>query len=572
MPCRALTIPRGSIYFDNSLTGYSQVRFVYGSDQSAQTYVLSMWVDGNKWRTNVSQRVNNMYRFTFVGGDIREGYYAQTFSSFKDSISLQLGLNRTATSDAQMNAGDIFVPTSGDNWAQGAWMSLTDWEANQGGSGKAEISGTLPVVYVNTVNHQEITDTETQITASVYIDPLNSGYEALGSSSAPIAATIKGRGNWTWRGFDKKPYKIKFDVKQKVLGMPNNRHWCMMAGADDNLGFLRNPAGHMISEAVGLRWTPRMVPVEFVLNGQYMGLYFITEHVRIAANRIHIKEQNEQETNAGLITGGWLVEIDNYPSDNNITFYEGNGQFVMVSLKEPEVLSAQQRNYLETQIASINTALYGNSSQTLERLLDMDEAAKYYLVQEIMDDCESYHGSCFLYKDRDSLGVADKWKFGPVWDFGNSYRHHPRPAWIYVEPEFEQYWIEQLAQWPVFQTKVKENWYVFYHDHKDEVRNRIIAMSSTITAAAKNDASRWRNTQGYNDNSDMTYKRNAFLERYDWRIGWLYSQWGEGIRPTNYAIDWTEQTQHEACKILRNGQVLILRNGQVYDMTGRRVE
>ena len=453
----ALTIPRGTLYFDNSKTQYSSVRFVYGSDQSAQTYVVAMTKDGNKWRVSIPQAKYNMYRYTFVGGNVATGQFAQTFSAYKDSISLQLGINRTATSEVQMNANEIFVPESGDNWAQGYWTTLSAWEEGQT-TPSASITGTLPVVYVTT--SAAITDKETYITGSLYIDPLSTGYPALGSQASQLAAEFKGRGNWTWRGFDKKPYKIKFDVKQKVLGMPNNKHWCLMAGADDDLGFLRNPTGYMVSAALQMRWTPRMVPVELVMNGKYMGLYFLTEHVRIASNRVKITEQADGEAHPDSVTGGWLVEIDNYPSENNIMFTEGNGQELMVSLKEPEVLSAQQRSYIENQMFALNDALYASTSTQLEKMMDLEEAAKFYLVQEILDDCESYHGSCFLYKDRDRNGKIDKWKFGPVWDFGNSYRHAPRPNWIYTEPEFSQLWIEQLASWPAFQKKVKEQWWI----------------------------------------------------------------------------------------------------------------
>lgn len=567
---RALTIPQGRIYFDNSRTGYSHVCFVYGSDSRAETYVLAMTQDGGKWKVEIPAEASDMYRFTFVGGSVREGLHTRNFSAFKDSISHVAGLNRTATSDAQMQPGDIFVPASGDNWAQGSWMSLALWEATQGTSGVSQISGTLPVVYVNTQDRQSVNDTETQIPAGVYIDPLSSGYEALGTAEAPVSATIKGRGNYTWRDFDKKPYKLKFDVKQKVLGLPNNRHWCLMAGADDNLGFLRNPAGHIISKAVALRWTPRMRPVEFVLNGRYMGLYFLTEHVRIAGHRVDIREQADNETHPDSVTGGWLVEIDNYPSEGNITFREGNGQDVMVSLREPEVLAQAQRTYLEKQIYGLNEALYGSSEAKVEQMIDMQEAAKYYLVQEIMEDCESYHGSCFLYKDRDSLGTADRWKFGPVWDFGNAYNRH-QETWIYDRPIWPQYWIGQLATWPAFQKEVKEQWWVFYHTQKDSVRAQISGMASQIAQAAKNDASVWRNTKGYNDNSDIATKLNDFLRLYDWRIQWLYSQWGEGTRPAAWGTEQIPANTHST-KVLRNGRIFILRDGKVYDLTGNRVK
>lgn len=567
----ALTIPKGTLYFDNSLTGYNAVRFVYGSDQRSETYALAMTKDGNKWRVEIPQTVTDMYRFTFVGGNIREGLYTQDFNTFKDSISHQLSLNRTATSDAQMKAGDIFVPQSSDNWAQGNWMSLTVWQASQG-SGTNSISGTLPVVYITTQNKQAITDTETQIPMTLYIDSVLADYRSLGSSQAPIPGTIKGRGNWTWRGFDKKPYKIKFDVKQKVLGMPNNRHWCLMANTDDYLGFLKMPAGLAVSEAVGLRWTPRMRPVELVLNGRYMGLYFLTEHVRIASNRVKIKEQADNETHADSITGGWLVEIDNYRTENNIEIDEGNGQHVMISLREPEVLSGAQRAYLENQLNGINNALYGSSSARLKQILDIDEAARYYLVQEIMEDCESYHGSCFLYKDRDSLGVADKWKFGPVWDFGNAYDRQ-QETWIYINPTWDQYWIGQLATWPEFQQAVKEQWWIYYHTQKDEVRNRISNIAGSITSAAKNDAQAWRNTTGYNDNSNMSAKLNDFLRRYDWRIQWLYSQLGEGIQPASWDNEEVSCPSSAAGrKVLRNGQIIIEKNGKTYTIFGQEIQ
>ena len=434
------------------------------------------------------------------------------------------------------------------------------WVTVQSGVWAAVPTRTLPIVYVSTQNGQAISDRETQIPASVYID-------SLGSVSQPVPCTIKGRGNWTWSGFDKKPYKIKLDTKQKMLGMPNNRHWCLMANADDPLGLLKMPAGMMISKALGLRWTPRHRPVELVLNGQYMGIYFLTEHVRIASHRVKIHEQADSESNIDSISGGWLVEIDNYRTENNIEFREGNGQYVMISLREPEVLSTAQRTYLEAQINAINEALYGSSSSALEQLVDIQEAAKYHLVQEIMEDCESYHGSCFLYKDRDSLGVADPWKFGPVWDFGNAYNRH-QETWIYINPSFAQYWIGQLATWPVFQQAVQEQWWLFYHQQKDSVRASIRAYADRIQTATVRDAEVWRGTQGYCDNSNYTDVRDRFFRRYDWRIAWLYSQWGEGIEPQGITY---HNTDAKVVKVLRDGQLIIERNGKRYTVSGIEV-
>ena len=444
--------------------------------------------------------------------------------------------------------------------------------------GATNPTGTLPVVYMNTTSGQAITDKENYVPGTVYIDPLSTGMAALGSSASPIAAQLKGRGNWTWNGFDKKPYKIKFDKKQSVFGLPKNKHWVLLALADDYLGCLKTPAGFRISEAVGLRWTPAIQPVELVLNGQYQGLYFLVEHVRVDANRINITEQADGQTHPDSITGGWLVEIDNYWSENNIEFDEGNGQHVMVSLDSPEILSQPQRNYIVGQMNALNTALYETpttNDQRLTTLLDIREAARFYLVQEIMEDCESYHGSCKLYKDMDRNGVVDKWKFGPVWDFGNAYDRH-QEEWIYVNPTWPQYWIGQLATWPVFQQAVKEQWWIYYHEYKDIVRADIRAFADRIEAAAKRDAEVWSGTQNYRDNSNYQDVRDRFFRRYDWRIQWLYSQWGEGIEPITWDIEETPfpsgEGRGEATKRLRDGQLLIERNGQTYNAQGIRIK
>ena len=568
----ALTIPEGYLMFDNSKTQYEVVSFVFGSDQRAETYALRMDdTGGSIWTINIPQTYTDMYRFTFVGGELPEGPIEQNFNDYKEYVSKTLNLYRTATSDAQMNDGEIFVPENGDNWAQGRWMTAQEFWGGGSTEGKAEVSKTLPIVYVNTENNAEITSSDTLVKMTLYIDSVVADYPSLGSAQAPIAGTIKGRGNWTWYGFDKKPYKIKFDVKHKVLGMPNNRHWCLMAHADDNLGFLRAYAGFRISKALQMRWTPRTRPVELVLNGQYKGLYFLTEHVRIASNRVKIKEQADNESRADSITGGWLVEIDNYQTENNIELDEGNGQHVMISLREPDELTNPQRTYIVNQMNALNNALYGNSASTLQQLLDLDEAAKFYLVQEIMEDCESYHGSCFLYKDRDTLGVADKWKFGPVWDFGNAYNRHA-DRWIYDGPIWPQYWIGQLATWPEFQKAVKEQWWIFYHTQKDAVRTKISEMATTITEAAKNDAAVWRNTNNYCDNSNMSDKLSDFLWNYDWRINWLYSQWGEGIKPATWGVENTPVDAVQSEKILKDGQLLIRRNGRLYTISGQLIE
>ena len=444
-------------------------------------------------------------------------------------------------------------------------------------------SGTLPVMYISTKNNQAVSR-DNAVDATLYVVGYGD-YPALGDADNQIPLTIKGRGNWTWSGFDKKPYKIVFakGYGQKLLGMHKSKHWALLAEADDWLGFLKNTVGFSLSKHIGLPYTPHRVPVELVLNGDYKGLYFVTETIRIDNDRVNIHEQEDGETDPSLITGGWLVEIDNYWEDGNISFYEDNGQRVMVTPKSPEDLSSVQRDYITSQLLDLNDAIYNHGSQPLQDILDITDAAKFYLVQEIMEDCESYHGSCFLYKDRDStanpltanpLTVIPKWHFGPVWDFGNAFDRH-KERFIYDQPSFSQIWTEQLCRNELFAERVQQLWHDYRQHAHDKVLADIDAFVSLISSAAKRDAERWQNTNVRN-NSDMSGRKQELLSRLNWRINWLYSQWGEGLESPATSVEQQQPDQpapaHRSKIVFSNGQLLIQHNGRRYTLTGERLE
>jgi len=432
----------------------------------------------------------------------------------------------------------------------------------QAGEAQATVSGTLPVLYVNTEGGVEITSKEDYIQATYYLDG-HGEYESIGSAAEPLATEIRGRGNWTWIGFDKKPYRLKLAKKQALLAMPKSKHWALMAGADDEYANIRNTFGYILSRHLGLRWTPGQEPVELVLNGDYRGLYYLTETIRVDEDRVNISEQEDECSHADSITGGWLVEIDNYSGEGNVVLEEGNGQWIMFTMHSPELLSAEQRLYITDQLQGLNDAIYREDS-TMAELLDLQEAARFYLVQEVMEDCESYHGSCYLYKDMDRAEGVEKWYFGPVWDFGNAYRRH-KERYIYDQPEFEQYWIGRIATHEDFQGCVLREWYRYFHDEKWTAVQELDAYCVRIASAVKSDYQRW---QGYQVcTTDNIYETRAeFMRRYSWRMQWLYQQWGEGLSATEQV---EAEPETRARLLLRDGQLIIQRGQDQYNIQGQ---
>lgn len=390
----------------------------------------------------------------------------------------------------------------------------------------ATYSGTLPVLYIQTENKAPITSKDYYLNATYYLDAIGlEGYESIGSASAPLTMEIKGRGNYSWTGFDKKPYRIKLADKQPLLGMKKSKHFALLAHADDSndrKGFMRNAVGFELSRMIGMTYTPDARPLEVVLNGDYIGLYFLTEHIRVDKDRVNIVEQEDEETDNEKITGGWLVEIDNYDDDPHITIKEGGKTTMWITYKTPEVLSPQQEQYLTEQMKLIDNLVYGDkNSEELWNYLDMDALAKFYIVQELTDNYESFHGSCYLHKE---LGENEKWYFGPVWDFGSSF-NRDKSQYMYQGDVWHNHWIPEICKFPAFMNRVKEVWNEFYNGDYNNIYNFIDTHENLIAQAAVKDKERWSQYHGsqtigtYIERTTNVLRKNA---------EWLNEQWKEG--------------------------------------------
>lgn len=384
-------------------------------------------------------------------------------------------------------------------------------------------SGTLPVLYIQTENSTAITSKEDYINATYYLDNMGlSDYQSIGTKTEPLDMEIKGRGNYSWTGFDKKPYRIKLADKQQLLGMNKSKHFTLLAHADDSndrKGFMRNAVGFELSKLIGMTYTPDAKPLEVVLNGDYIGLYFLTENIRVDKDRVNIVEQEDEETDASAITGGWLVEIDNYDTDPHITIKEGGKTTMWITYKTPEVLSYLQEQYLTQQMKLIDNLVYGDkNSNELWNHLDMDALAKFYIVQELTDNYESFHGSCYLHKD---IGANAKWNFGPVWDFGSSF-NRDKSQYMYQGDVWHNHWIPEICKFPAFMNRVKEIWNEFYNGKYNNIYTFIDTHESLIKQAVVKDKERWPQYHGsqtlstYIDRTTDVLRKNA---------KWLNEQW-----------------------------------------------
>ena len=390
-----------------------------------------------------------------------------------------------------------------------------------------EPTGTLPVMYVTTAGGAEITSKEDYLDGNYYM--VANGYEQLsdiGSADKPLPLQIRGRGNYTWTNFDKKPFRLKLNKKADLMGTGASKHYCLLPHCDDYYAYLRNTVGFELSRRIGLAWTPGQVPVELVLNGDYRGLYFLTEQIKVATNRVNMTEQNDLETDPSLITGGWLMEIDNYWEDGQLHVVDATGTKLLINIapKSPEVLSTEQYNYMYSRLYRIDSLIKVNDKADVkwEQYIDIDTLACFYIINELMDNIEAFHGSCWIHKER---GDDTKLLFGPVWDFGNAFsREVDQQDVIYRldgewKGKYSATWIKDIVRFPRFVDCVKRHWNAFFNDGQTDIDSFTATFHSTIATAAAADSERWPALA-----PDFA-ARDEFLRRYHSKVAFLDKRW-----------------------------------------------
>lgn len=488
--------------------------------------------------------VQESYKFIREG----ENHYTLTVPELRDAFKIS---NSDWTVNLGVPAGDDALIASsrtvrsvhdGENYQANGLRDVTiSFDLNMDGGVAAEtnvtftvsgtpvdptdnrVSGTLPVFYINTENNQPITTKEYYLKATYWLDPMGvEGIEAIGSASEPLGMQIRGRGNYTWRAFEKKPYRIKLDKKAGLLGMNSNKHFALLAHADDDRAFMRNATGFQVSRLSGLPWTPADEPCEVVLNGDYIGLYFLTEVIRFDKKRINMTNPDDEvedwlAENPGMsadqypwaegdYSGPWIVEFDNTEDVGQLTIptLQHCEEPFRVTYKKPEdYVTDRHREWLYNEIVEIDRMLYGNTraGANWTDKIDLTDAARFFVVNQIMNNYESYHGSCYLTRAR---GENEKWHFSPVWDFGSAFQpSRDQSKWIW-DSEWDQHWIRAMWDNPQFQAEVKRQFEEIKANGLNDIYNYQNAYVARIKAAAAKDYQRWGN-KGYG-NPDMDGK------------------------------------------------------------------
>lgn len=277
----------------------------------------------------------------------------------------------------------------------------------------------LPAMYVETFGNRAITSKTTYIYATVHYvdeDDVVTQYDSV---------QIRGRGNSTWSSMgDKKPYKIKFHDKVKLLGKgyANCKPWTLLANTGDK-SLIRNAITSRLCDFLGLSNNPGHKFIDLYLNGVYRGNYMISDHIDVRPHRVNIAEQEYPLTAESDISGGYLLEVDGFHDGN--CFASSRNVYIRIHYPEQEVIAASQKNYIRNYVNSFESRLFGSGFtdpvEGYRAMVDSASLINWMLVTEISANIDGYY-STYFYKDQSD----PKLYFGPCWDYDIAYDNDTR--------------------------------------------------------------------------------------------------------------------------------------------------
>lgn len=288
----------------------------------------------------------------------------------------------------------------------------------------------LPRLVISTENGIDITSKEEYVKASLQV------FENDSVKSETYDLQIRGRGNTTWRDYPKKPYLIKFDKKTSLFGMPKSKKWVLLANYRDRT-LMRNALALKVASETDMEWASKGFFVELILNGDFLGNYYLCEKV----------ENKKERLNVG--TDGFLLEFDSY-FDEKYKF-KSPIKNLPVNIKSPETPSAEALTYIRNYIDTVESILYQERKDLSEEdYLDFDSFADFLIVYEIAQSSEPTNPkSAYMYKRS-----GEALKAGPVWDFDyNTFTPHKKGLLC-----AKSLWYDQLMKNKSFVTVLKGKW------------------------------------------------------------------------------------------------------------------
>lgn len=395
-----------------------------------------------------------------------------------------------------------------------------------------KIKADLKIIYHEN-KHSKPTDT-----ANIYHG--NIGIEIRGKYSASLPQ--KPYGFETRDSLDR-----NLDVS--LFHLPEENDWILLANYNDKT-FMRNTLSFELFRKMG-HYAPRTQFCEVMVNGQYKGIYILTEKIKRDKNRVDISKLTADENEGDDLTGGYIFKVDYYDNSNSWkSSFPPLGQgskdvFFVYEYPDPSEITGDQRSYLQNFVREFESVLYSPNTDdrqtSLSNYMDKESFIDYFILNELARNVDGYKKSSFFHKDKDSNGGL--LHAGPVWDFDWAWKNINEcffgatdgSGWAYLVHQCDPWpvpptWILRLLQDPYFSQRVNERYFELRNSFlsEDFLFDYIDSVAAVLDKPQSRHFSRWqilgRNVGTPETDDQPTTYSGEIIKFKNWvskRLNWL---------------------------------------------------
>lgn len=288
-----------------------------------------------------------------------------------------------------------------------------------------EVPGVLSIEEIEKLQESGInyvSSSETIVADFSMIDSQNGANTLDNKKVVETSATIRYRGNSS-RFFDKKSYAIHLidekgnENKQSLAGMASHNEWALNGPFLDR-SLLRNYLCLNIAGEI-MDYAPNVRYCELFVNGEYKGVYLLMETISRGEGRLNIsKPENNRDMTSFIVR--WDREGKGDNELDNFTYYTYQSDVSALDVRYPgkNSITNGRLEYINKEINKIEKSLYSmdlyDDKNSYTELLDINEFAEYFVINEFFRNVDAGRFSTFYYKD-----IRGKIK-PVVWDFNNA--------------------------------------------------------------------------------------------------------------------------------------------------------
>ncbi len=449
------------------------------------------------------------------------------------------------------NSNGVFTLSSGSAYGNSVSVDLyqpVTYELNVSENAAPEISvslseDNLPVIYISTENEAGITDREEYVNAVIDIsnekglvatngcnfyrntddDTFSYAFDSDYAGDVSVTGKVRGRGNVSWYSYPQKGILLNFDDEISICAMTPARKYALVSSYGD-ADIIRNCVAMDIASCLdGMEYTVCQVPVEVYVDGEYAGIYTLSEHIEEGSNKVNLFSEGDYDTVTAsdedplyflLECGGYLHA--SYTAGQDY-FYSGHSPQLFIKYPEIDEKYNDDFNAINSYMTAADSAIISApySDEYLD-YIDMESWVDWFICMELTVNTDSaLCRSTYLYKSADG-----RLCIGPVWDFDKAFGHGPDnqsyqywavPESIYCTNQYNFYYY--LYQNDFFMEAVKERW-----DEKKEELDMVCARAvekyeALVLPALPEHAALYGKSSSKNG-MDSIY--SFFTRRYNW--------------------------------------------------------